>query len=328
MRHFLLCLAATLAAALLSAPEGAAQQVVGFATNPQGTLGFSTGTAVAKVVTEKSGGIVGRVEPRGGSTAYIPIINRGEIEFGFANALELQYAFTGTGTFAGKVNQNIRLVGVMYPLRTGLAVVADAGVKTIHELHKLKGKRIASEFATLTIIATYIEGALANGNLSYNDFRKVPVSDFSKGMSALGEGTVDITLISVGAGDAQKVNAELRSRGGFRYVDLDDSPEPLARFNKVMPGAEIVRIEPSPALPGVHEPTRIVQIAYILLTHEKAADELVYRAAKALADNKADLVAALPVFNGFNRARMAPKHVVAYHPGALKFYREAGIAAP
>lgn len=328
MKKWFLCLATAAAFAIFCVAEASAQQVVGFATNPQGTVGFSTGTAVAKIVTEKSGGVVARVEPRGGSTAYIPIINRGEIEFGFANVLEVQYAFTGTGTFEGKPNPNIRLVGVMYPLRTGLAVVADAGVKSIQDLHKLKGKRIAAEFATLTIIATYIEGALANGNLSYADFRKVPVSDFSKGMSALGEGTVDITLISVGAGDAQKVNVELRSRGGFRYVDLDDSPEALARFNKIMPGAEIVRIDPSPALPGVPEPTRIMQIAYVLLTHEKTSDDLVYRTVKALADNKPDLVAAMPAFNGFNRDRMAPKHPVAYHPGAVKFYREAGITMP
>jgi TRAP transporter TAXI family solute receptor len=317
-------LAAAAAMALLAG--GAQAQIVGFATNPQGTIGYSTGVAVAKVVNEK-GGVVARVQPAGGSTAYIPLINRGEIEFGFSNALETHYAFTGTGTFDKKPNPGVRLVGVMYPLRTGLAVAADTGVKTVYDLKKLKGKRIASEFTTLSIIQTYIAGGLANGGLSYNDFVKVPVSDFSKGMNALGDGTVDITLISVGSGDSHKVNAELRARGGFRYVDQDDSPEAMKRLHSVMPGSGIAYMKPSPQIPGVPEPTRILQIDYFLLAHKSVPDDVVYKVAKAVAENKAELGAALNAFQQFDPKKMAPDHAAPYHPGALRYYKEAGIPA-
>jgi hypothetical protein len=316
----------TAAVAVVALFGGSASgQIVGIATNPQGTIGYSTGVAVAKVLTEK-GGVVSRVQPAGGSTAYIPLINRGEIEFGFSNALETHYAFTGTGTFDKKPNADIRLVGVMYPLRTGLAVAADSGVKSVYDLKKLKGKRIASEFTTLSIIQTYIAGGLANGGLSYDDFVKVPVSDFSKGMSALGEGAVDITLISVGAGDSHKVNAELRSRGGFRYVDQDDSPEAMKRLHSVMPGTAIAHMTPAPQLPGVPEPLRILQIDYFLLASKSVPDETVYKVTKAIAENKGDLAGALGVFQQFDPKLMAPEHAAPYHPGAVRYYKEAGIA--
>jgi len=320
MNRQLLAAAAALAFGLGSANA----QIIGIATNPQGTVGYSTGVAVAKVVTEK-GGVVARVQPAGGSTAYIPLINRGEIEFGFSNALETHYAFTGTGTFDKKPNPDIRLVGVVYPLRTGLATAADSGVKTIYDLKKLKGKRIASEFTTLSIIHNYIAGGLANGGLSYDDFTKVPVSDFSKGMSALGEGTVDITLISVGSGDSHKVNAELRSRGGFRYVDQDDSPEAMKRLHVVMPGAGIAYMRPGPQIPGVPEATRILQLDYLLLVHKSTPDDVVYKVTKAVAENKDDLAASLNAFQQFDPKKMAPEHITPYHPGALRYYKDAAI---
>ena len=326
MKHHRAATMVATAAALMLAASSVNAQIVGIATNPQGTVGYSTGVAVAKVVTEK-GGVVARVQPAGGSTAYIPLINRGEIEFGFSNALETHYAFTGSGTFDKKPNPDIRLVGVVYPLRTGLATAADSGVKTVYDLKKLRGKRIASEFTTLSIIHNYIAGGLANGGLSYDDFTKVPVGDFSKGMSALGDGTVDITLISVGSGDSHKVNAELRSRGGFRYVDQDDSAEAMKRLQTVMPGAGIAYMQPGPQIPGVPEPTRILQLDYFLLVHKSTPDEVVYKVAKAIAENKNDLAGSLNAFQQFDPKKMAPGHVVPYHPGALRYYKEAGIPA-
>ena len=54
----------------------AAAQVAVFATNPQGSLGYRTGIAVAKTVSAKAPGITGRPQPMGGSTTYIPILTR------------------------------------------------------------------------------------------------------------------------------------------------------------------------------------------------------------------------------------------------------------
>ena len=84
----------------------AAAQVAVFATNPQGSLGYTTGIAVAKTVTEKAEGIIGRPQPMGGSTNYIPIVNRGEVDFGFSNGMETLFAYNGTGTFELGGNDN------------------------------------------------------------------------------------------------------------------------------------------------------------------------------------------------------------------------------
>ena len=302
----------------------AAAQVAVFATNPQGSLGYRTGIAVAKTVSAKAPGITGRPQPMGGSTTYIPIVNRGEVNFGFSNGLETYYAYNGIATFDGRPQPNLRMVGLMFPLRTGIVTVADLGAESIYDLAKLRGKRVTSEYTSLSIIEIFIKGALANGKLSYADFKKVPVSGFAKGMLALGEGKTDITWISLGSGAGRKVNTQLRSRGGFVYLDMDPSPEAFERFRKHMPAARIVR-ESNTKMPGIKKPTNIVEIDYVLFTHKDMDPEIVYKVTKALATNKAHLAKSMGAFNRLKPEAFALPEVAPYHPGALKAIKELGL---
>lgn len=303
----------------------ASAQVVGVATGQQGSLGFKTGQAVAKTLNLKAG-ITARAQPMAGTAAYLPLISKGQVAFGFCNAVEAVYAHTGTGNFKGKSNPNLRLVGVMFPLRTGLMVPADIGVKTIADLKaKSKDLRIASEYTASSIIAYYIRGALANGDMTYDDFKQVPVSSFVKGMLALGDGQVDVTLISLGSGASRKVNAKLKSRGGIRYVSLDKSADAEKRFQKLLPAANIISLKANPKFPGLQDGANIVEIPWMMVTHKDASEEMVYKTVKAIAENKKDLGASFGAFNRANAAKMAPASSVPYHPGALKYFKEAGI---
>lgn len=313
------------AAALLMTAPGQAQ-VVGIATGQQGSLGYKTGQAVAKIVNLKAR-IIARAQPMAGTAAYLPLISKGEFEFGFCNAVEADYAHAGTGNFEGKANPNLRMVGVMFPLRTGLMVAADSGVNTIAELRaKRKEMRIASKYTASSIIRYYIIGALANGNMTYADFpNQVPVSSFVKGMLALGDGKVDVALVSLGSGASHKINAKLRARGGVKYVSLDKSPEAVARFKESLPAASIITMKANPKFPGLSTDANIVEIPWVMVTHKDAPTELVYKVTKAIAENQADLGKAFGAFRRNKVKAMAPKHEVAYHPGAIKYYKEIGI---
>ncbi|MBT6094480.1 MAG: TAXI family TRAP transporter solute-binding subunit [Rhodospirillaceae bacterium] len=318
-----LAAAAIAAVGAVSMPVSA--QVVGIATGQQGSLGFKTGQAVAKVANLKAA-ITARAQPMAGTAAYLPLINKSEVDFGFCNAVEAEYAHSGTGNFAGKKNPNLRIVGTMFPLRTGLMVVADSGIKTIKDLAGKKNLRISSEYKASNIIPYYIAGALANGGMSYDDFpNKVPVSSFVKGMLAIGENKVDVTLISLGSGAGRKVDAKLRSRGGLRYVSLDASPEGVAKFKAFLPAGNIISVKANKSFPGMQEDANLVEIPWVMVTHKDASDDLVYKLTKAIAENKADLGKSFGAFKRANMKMMAPKNAVPYHPGALKYYKEAGI---
>ncbi|PLX38591.1 MAG: hypothetical protein C0606_10425 [Hyphomicrobiales bacterium] len=303
----------------------AAAQVVGIATGQAGSLGHSTGQAVAKVLNLKAG-IAARPQPMAGTAAYIPLINRGEAAFGFCNAVEAEYALNGTGNFEGKPNPDLRMVGVMFPLRTGLMAAADAGLGTIEDVKaKSKDLKIASEYTASSIIAYYIAGALANGGMTYDDFQQIPVANFVQGMQALGDGLVDVTLISLNSAAGKKVNAQLQSRGGIQYVSLDASPEGQARFKEFLPAASIVSMKANEKIAGLQKAANIIEIPWVMVTNKDAPDELVYNVTKAIAENNTELKKAFGAFGRGKAEAMAPAHAMAYHPGALKYYEEAGI---
>lgn len=175
-------LIAVVAALLLTTSGIALGQVVTVATGAQGSLAYNSGQAIAKVANEN--GITARAQPLVGC---LPLINNGEVDFGFFNGEEAAFAMTGTGNYDRK-NENIRLVGVMFPLSTGLMAPCDLGIQNVVDLKAKAGDlRIASEYKSSTIIPYYISGGLADGGMSYDDFKQVPVANFVAGIKALGD---------------------------------------------------------------------------------------------------------------------------------------------
>lgn len=306
---------------LIAAATAAAQPSV-IATNPQGSAQFSTGAAVAKLMSEKLG-LATVVQPRGGSTTFIPMLNRGELEFSFANALEASLAHSGTGSFNAQPNPDIRLMGMIYPLYLGLIVAKDSPIQRVPEA---KGLRVATEFVSQNIMVYVVGAMLANGGLGYADMQGVPVTNANQGQTALADGRLDITSSPPGSGISLETHAKLARRGGIRFLPLDPSPEALARMRSVIPSAWVATLEPANNRPGILEPTPIMAYPMFMITHKGTADAMVYKIVEGLSRNKDALVASFGGFQPFDPKLMAPKDTTPYHPGAIQYYREHGLA--
>ncbi|WP_346914888.1 TAXI family TRAP transporter solute-binding subunit [uncultured Roseibium sp.] len=301
--------------------SGAYAQVVTIATGAQGSLAYNSGQAVAKVANDA--GITARTQPLVG---YLPLINSGEVDFGFSNGVEAEYAFSGTRNYDRK-NPNMRLVGVMFPLTTGLMAPCDLGLKTIADVKaKAAELRLASEYTSSTIIPFYIAGGLANAGLTYDDFKKVPVASFVAGINALGDGLVDIALVSLNSGAGQQAAVKLKSRGGLCYISQDNSDAGVAAFKKFLPAGDIVSLKQNEKINGLQDSgANIMRIPWVMLTNADVSDDLVYKMTKAIAENKEALKAAFGAFARADAATMAPANMVPYHPGAVRYFEEAGI---
>ncbi|MBN9671516.1 TAXI family TRAP transporter solute-binding subunit [Roseibium aggregatum] len=306
---------------LLAGGTAVKAQVVTIATGAQGSLAYNSGQAVAKVANDA--GITARTQPLVG---YLPLINSGEVDFGFSNGVEVEYAATGTGNYDRK-HPDLRLVGTMFPLTTGLMAPCDLGLKTVADLKaKASDLRIASEYTSSTIIPFYIAGGLANGGLSYDDFTKVPVASFVAGINALGDGLVDVALVSLNSGAGQQASVKLQSRGGLCYVSQDPSEEGTAAFKKYLPAGNLVNLPKNENINGLQDSgATIMQIPWMMLTNASVNEDLVYTMTKAVAENKDALKASFGAFARAKTEAMAPANAVEYHPGALRYYEEAGI---
>lgn len=299
----------------------ASAQVVTMATGAQGSLAYNSGQAVAVVANDND--ITVRTQPLVG---YMPLLQSGEVDFGFANGAESAFAFTGTGNF-DRQHPNVRLVGEMFQLTTGIMAPCDLGLESVADLAAQAGDlRIASEYTSSTIIPFYISGILASGGLTYDDFRQVPVSSFVAGINALGDGLVDVALVSLNSGAGQEAGVKLKDRGGVCYVSMTEGAEAEAALTSVLPSATAVSLPQNENINGLQSGgATIVRVPWMLLTNADVDDQTVYDLVKVIHANKEALGNA---FGAFNRARfdaMAPANEMPYHPGALRFYEEVGV---
>jgi hypothetical protein len=312
--------AAALTGAIAAAPASAQQ--LGIGTMGQGTAGYSMAAAIAKVLSDKAKLNV-RVQPAGGTSQFVPLVDSGELDLGVVNIIEAKEALTGTGAFAGKKQANIRMAAVLYPFRSGMFVRNDSPLKTTADM---KGARIAYGYTSQLTLKAITDAYLANGGLTIADAKQVLVPNVLRGADEIVAGRADATIFALGAGKVAEVNATVA--GGIRFLQMDDSPEGLARMQKVLPEAYIVTVKPSPALAGIVGDTKTMAYDYVLLAGKHVKNETVAQVVETLASNKPALVENFRAFAGFDPARMAKTLPVEYHPGAIETYTKRGQWPP
>jgi TRAP transporter TAXI family solute receptor len=309
-----------LAAALFVAAIGpAAAQTVSIVTTPAGSYTNSAGAAMAKVITEKSK--VRAILQAQQQQGMIPV-EAGTAEFGMSNSFDLTFYVTGTGEYEGQgVKKKTRLVASLIPYRVAFHVRADSDVKTIADI---KGKRIAGGFNAQKTIARITETLLASAGLSYKDMVEVLAPNVSRAAEDFTAGKTDVLFFALGSAAVKQAAATV---GGVRVLPITDSPEALKRMEAVLPGSYVVEVRPSPQIDGVSAPIKTLAFDMVLCTNIDVPEQVVYEATKALHQNKAALAATFGAFNLLVPDRMAkPVKDVEFHPGALKYYQEAGIA--
>jgi hypothetical protein len=312
--------AVTIAGTLAAAP--AAAQQLGIGTMGQGTAGYSMAAAIAKVLSDKAG-INARVQPAGGTSQFVPLVDSGELDFGVVNIIEAKEALTGTGAFEGKKQANIRMAAVLYPFRNGMFVRNDSPLKSTKDL---KGARISYGYTAQLTLKAITDAYLANGGLTIADAKQVLVPNVLRGADEVVAGRNDATIFALGAGKVAEVNATVP--GGIRFLQLDDSPEAVARMQKVLPEAYIITVKPAPALAGIVGDTKTMAYDYVLLAGKHVKNETVARVVDVLAANKPALVENFGAFAGFDPAKMAKTLPVDYHPGAIEAYTKRGQWPP
>ena len=84
-------------------------------------------------------------------------------------------------------------------------------------------------------------------------------------------------------------------------------------------------MKPSPGNAGVKEPVTLLGYEYALLVGKDVPDETVFQAVKALYEHPDALSEAHGIFRRWDPKRIYVPMDAPYHPGAEKFYKEAGL---
>jgi TRAP transporter TAXI family solute receptor len=298
-----------LAALVLSAGIAAAQ-TFGFATMQPGTLNHTSASAVAKVLKDKAGlNVV--VQPTAGESVMIPLVARGEAEFGIANIFEVEGAKAA--------NPNLRLIGSLHSLRGAFWVRKDTTMKTIADL---KGKKVGMGYSAMRTLDPMIKAILATGGLTEKDVTPVLIPNVIRGADDFTSGAADMFFFAFGAPKVREVDATV---GGIRALEIPASGMPAAK--KILPEGYLTPAQPGPFFIGVDHPMSVYTWDNMIFTNNKVSDDAVYKLIDTLEKNKADLVSIQPALREFSGAGLYKSYDIPYHPGALKYFKEHNIQA-
>ena len=147
--------------------------------------------------------------------------------------------------YKDKPQADLRVIAVFTPLYSEFFVKKDFPIKTIADL---KGKRVPTDYVSQRVLDVLTRGTLANGNVTYAEIQKVPVPNVLGGADEFAQGKADTFMFALGSGKVSEVDAQV---GGVRVLQIDPSPEAMARLRKIIPVAYATKVEPGKGHAGV-----------------------------------------------------------------------------
>jgi hypothetical protein len=282
-------------------------------TNPAGTGAHAIASGLAAVAS-KATPISVKVQPYNGPNAWMPLLESGEIEMGIMNILDSYMAATGTGEYK-KAFPSVRVLsGGVFPFTVGIVVRDKSDIKKVSDL---KGKRMAWDFGGHAINQSLQNLIMETDGLKPTDVAQVRVSNLNDGVRGIAEGKIDGSISALGIGLIEEVNA----MEPIRFLSLSTTENSSKIAGRI--GASIVKATPTS---GVKGDTNVLGYPLQLVTSTKVNDKTVYALAKAWWDNLGELQTMHPLFKRWTKETQAiANFTVPYHPGAIQFYKEAGI---
>ena len=281
-----------------------------FGAGQQGSQNYGVNAALAQAIDTHTDLAV-TVQAFGGATAFLPLLNSGELDIAAVVTPDAGDAVRGSGPFEGMPQQNLRLVAPLLPSPVGLMVRADSGIASIAGL---KGKRIAWGVPAQASLQPYIEGALANGGLSASDVTTVPVSSVANGVAALVSGNVDATLFALRGGAVVEADSAI---GGIKWLPFDDSAEAVQRMTAVAPEAYIFDVAEEAGIVGASGAFKTMAYDYVLVSRADFDAETVRAIATLIKDRTGEIAGTNNVLSA-----MTPETIVRAYP-SLPFHDAA-----
>jgi TRAP transporter TAXI family solute receptor len=307
-----------LLAAALTAPWAAqAQQFFRIGTGGTAGTYYPVGGMIANAISQP-GKIAATAQASNGSLANVTGIAGGAMESGFSQADVATWAQKGTGIFEGKPSiAGLRLIANLYPESVHVVVKKGSGIKSVADL---KGKRVAlDEPGSGTLVNA--RAILAAYGVTEKDIKPEYIKPNQAG-DKMKDGSLDAFFFTGGA--PAGAIAELASAGGGIDILPIDGPQAEAlKKNSGFFADDLIAADTYKGVGAV----KTIAVGAQWVTSDKADANLVYEITKALFSDAAQKTLAAGHAKGkFITKENAVKGAgIPFHPGAERFYKEAGL---
>jgi uncharacterized protein len=317
-RQFIGAAGAAGAAAALTPGMPAFAQIkrITIGTNPAGSIYYSLGGGIAKVLTEQMGAQA-IVQPLAGSSVALPLVNNGELTGSLASTLDSGAAYRGENAYQGKAMKNLRSLVRIFSLPYTFTVRADSGIKTIADL---KGKRVVMEFKALLGLKPMNEALIKAGGLELSDVIPISVGGLKQGLDAVADKTADASAVAAGIPMVQEMHASVP--GGVRYLDVTGPNATDEFMANTLPGTSLLNLKPNPRMPEVTEPVTIGTYDVFLVVGKDLSDADATKMTSVLIDAWPALQKDYPALRAARLEDLSrATNVVPYHPGAIAAFK-------
>ena len=311
---------AALAVLGLTASTAIAQQKtdVIFSAGPTGGSWTPMAAAASQIVNKRFPELNVQVEP-GAALVNMEKIRNDKADIGWSMTTVMSDAQKGEGQFAGKQTDKGLFVANFYPNVWQLVVPANSDIKSVKDL---KGQPVSLPSRGNTSLAAGWEYLLKVNNMTLNDLGAKSYGPVSSNAEAVKNRQ------AVAAGWFTTVPAsfvlDLGSAMPLRVLGVTD--EELAALRKINSGFVAHTIKAGTYKDqGVTEDVRTFQSPTVLIASSSTPAEVVYKITKAIVEGREEFGAVTSVMKGVTAAEMAKNFDMKYHPGAEKYYREAGL---
>lgn len=295
-----------------AAPE-TAPRFVSLGTAPTGGAFFQVGGALAEVA---STGISSQVtaEATKGSQENIRRLATGEMDFALSNASITWFAVRGEGSWG--TPQPVQSVMTLAPNVALFVTPKSTGIASIADL---AGKRVLIGPAGAGF-EQFVEPILAAHGLAFTDMTVLNAAQ-SAAVDLLADGSADVAFLGGAIPTAAITQAATSME--LVYIPFDAAArEALVRDYPFFEPATI----PAGTYRGLDVDFAGLDVGSMhLIAGTATPEQLVYDVTKALWEGRADVVARHPAGRAIREGNVTRDTGTVFHPGAIRFYQEAGI---
>ena len=281
---------------------------------------YPTGGAIAKIVNQKKDvyGIRCTVESTGGSVFNVNAIMAGDLQFGVVQSDRQYQAINGLAEWEEKGKQeDLRAVFSIHPESITLVAAVDAGINDIADL---KGKRVNIGNPGSGQRQNSIDALEAVG-INYETDLIAEGIKASESASLLQDGRIDAFFYTVGhpSGSIKEATAGARKVRFASITGIDSLLEKYPYYAKAFIPVKLYE--------GAENTENVDTFGVLatFVTSAKVPDDVVYAITKEVFDNFEDFKMLHPAYAVLTKEGMLEGLSAPLHPGALKYYKEAGL---
>jgi uncharacterized protein len=310
--------AGLMAGVLMAASGGGtaanAQEFVNILTGGTSGVYYPLGVALSEIYAENIEGARTQVQATKASVENLNLLQQGKGELAFALGDSVKMGWDGVeeAGFPQPLSE-LRGIAAIYPNYVQIVASAESGITTLEDL---KGRSI-SVGAPASGTELNARAIFAAADMSYEDMGKVEYLPYAESAELIKNRQLDATLQSSGLGVA--FIKDLTATMDINMVAIP------AEVVETIGAPYVASVIPAGTYDGQEEDVPTAAIGNILVTHAGVSDELAYQMTKLLFENLDQLKAAHSAANGIVPEAATEGLTIPLHPGAERYYKEAGL---